>query len=325
MEYRIIRYSCEYKEKLMGYLHQISPEFSDEYVLYNVEHSDTKEESQKPFLVVNQLDNIVGCHLFYPIKAYIKGEEVNTCWGHDTYVDENYRRLCSIDFIMKINRVPAFGIGVTTKNKKIQESIRTSFIPGLFTYCFANYYFLLFHSFSQRRIKSFISPSVFVINKMPIERVESSSEIMILNNGFWYKNENDVDFIRDRQYLDDRFFHNKVFKYYVYTIRGKSMYFVVRPILFRGFPMLSIVDYRCDVSENVNIMTIISAAQHISKQNKLAGVVLVSNDKSLRESRRGRFSLKREITLVANKYLKLSSDISLMVTSADADVDFLRI
>ena len=324
MEYNIIRYSKEYKEKTERYLHKISPEFSCEYIQYNIEHSDSVEESQKPFLILNSHGEIVGCHFYYPVKAFIKGKEVTTCWGHDTYVDEEYRESCSIEFILKINRVPAFGIGVSDKNKSIQKSIRTAFIPGLYTYCFANYYSILLGLFTKKRIENYKSPSVTKVKNFVFERVEKSSEILYLNNGYWYKDVNDVDFIRDKEYLDDRFFNNKAFNYYTYTVRGKALYFVVRPILFRGLPMLSLVDYRYDVSDNITVHEIIKASQKIAKQNQLAGVVLVCNDKQLKESWKGKLSIKRETTLLANKYLKLSSDTTTFVTSADADVDYLR-
>lgn len=309
---------------LRAYMHKTFPRYSDEYIDYCIQYAYSPEADCNGFIVLAADDTIVGCHLFFPIKAFIKGTEVNTCWGHDTYLDEQYRKECSIDFILKINRIPAFGIGVTDVNKKIQESIRTTFIPGLFTYCYLNAYVCFCNFFSSKRIESVRAPKVLKNHSEDFVLVHSSSEIKTPNDGFWYKEFNDVDFVRDKEYLDNRFFNNRAFKYYVYTIRGHSIYFVVRPILFRGMPMLSIVDYRYINGEKIGIHDIVKASQKIAIMNHLAGVVLVSNEKRLSEKRQSLFTLKRELSLVANRYLKLSSDITINVTSADADVDFMR-
>ena len=321
---QIIRYTPDKKDILRAYLHKTFPRYSDDYLDYCIDYAFNPDSDSSAFIVLAENDCIVGCHLFFPIKAFIRGVEVKTCWGHDTYLDEQYRKECSIPFILKINRVPAFGIGVTDVNKKIQESIRTSFIPGLFTYCFVNAYAFMYNIFSSKRIKLFCPPQKLKISSWEFELVRSSADIKIPNNGFWYKDINDVDFVRDKQYLDNRFFNNKTFQYYIYTVKDIAVYFVIRPILFRGLPMLSIVDYRCSEVEKIDILDIVKAAKKISSKNHLAGVVLVSNDKELKTRRLGLITLKRELSLVANKYLNLSSNITVNVTSADADVDFMR-
>lgn len=321
---QVIRYTPDKEEKLRAYLHKTFPSYSNDYLDYCVQYAYNPDSDSTGYIVLTEDDQIVGCHLFFPIRAFIRGDVVNTCWGHDTYIDEAYRKEMSIDFILKINRVPAFGIGVTDANKKIQESIRTSFIPGLYTYCFVNAYSCLFKLLSSKRLVSFRPCPTIKIDNGLFVLVNTSTEVIIPNNGFWYKEINDVDFVRDEKYLDMRFFYNRVFRYYVYTIKGKSVYFVVRPIIFRGMPMLSVVDYRYTYNDMIGIYDIIEAAKYIAFKNHLAGVVLVSNDKGLSTKKLGIFSLKRELTLVANRFLKLSSNISLCVTSADADVDFMR-
>lgn len=321
---KIVRYSDEYKDTFVYYLKKTFPNYSDAYIDYCIRHAIDKEYDRSAFIILNSSNEIVGCHMYYPTKALIYNNVVETSWGHDTIIDIDYRKEISINFIVQINKVPAFGIGVTNANEKIQKSLRTRFIPGLNTLFKLNIYSLLLGFLAQKRVDIFYPPQCIDVDGFTIRLVENSNQINILNDGFWYKSVCNVDFIRDKVYLDDRFFHNGAYNYSVYTIPEEAIYFVIRPIIFRGIPVLSLVDFRYDINKRFLIKPIIHACVKIAMINHLGGILVVTNDVVIKKVVRKGICLSREISLVANKYLKLKDEIKTNITSADADVDFMR-
>lgn len=322
--YKIIRYKEEFKEQLRQYLSNTFPRYSNEYIDICLDSAEDNDDGiGDAFMIINDSGQIVGCHMFYNTKAFVNGQVVNTRWGHDTYINEDCRKDCSIQFIVSINRVPAFGIGVSDANKKIQESIRTRFIEGLYTFVNPNFFISLGGLLMDLRLSKFMAPDTVKIKNTFFERIYDPELINYKNDGFWYKESNNVDFIRDSNFVNQRFVNNKAFLYYIYTSRLYKCYFVVRPIKFHGIPVLFLVDFRYDDAQSQTMSIILKACQKIALKNKLGGIVVMSNDPNVFSFFSKRISLKRQTTLVANKYLKLTGDIRTNVTAADADVDYM--
>ena len=78
---KIIPMSEEYRDKLIEYMHKKYPTFTDAYIQYDVNEAiGTPETGTKSIIVVNDNDEIVGCHLCFITKAWIKGkEELSGC------------------------------------------------------------------------------------------------------------------------------------------------------------------------------------------------------------------------------------------------------
>lgn len=318
----IERISKSMHECLFEYLKKTFPDYSDEYISYSLNDSIDYESDGTSFVVLNN-GKIVGCHMFYNTKACINGQIVKTRWGHDTFIDEECRKECSVPFILTINKVPAFGIGVTEANKKIQESIRTLFIEGLFTYITPTIFSLLGRIAINKRIKSFKAPNIIKKGAFIFEKINNADVISYKNDGFWYNNLCNVDFVRDADFIRRRFLENHAFQYHIYTCHSYQCYFVVRPIIFHGIPVLLLVDFRYDIENPQIINYILKTCLSIALNNKLGGVVTMSNDVNVSSFFARRISLKKGTTLVANKYLRLKGDIVTNVTAADADVDYM--
>ena len=114
---QIIDYSDEWRSKLRDYLKKTFLSYSEAYIEYSLDHSTDRVPSK---IVINSGGEIVGCHLYYCTKAIIKGEEIETQWGHDTYLNKDYRSSFGLDFMLYIHSIKGFGVGLSGINKKIQ-------------------------------------------------------------------------------------------------------------------------------------------------------------------------------------------------------------
>ena len=85
--------------------------------------------------------------------------------------------------------------------------------------------------------------------------------------------------------------------------------------------MLSVVDYRYRMGEE-NFNTILKAAEKIALRNKIGALYLMSSDPKLQNIKRlNYFSIKWLTQIISSQINKTESYI---VTSAEADVDFLK-
>lgn len=322
MEYKIVNYNIEYKEKLRDYLHLISPHFSDSYIEYIIDCAEAKEDEIKSMIVVDEGNNIAGCHLFYNTKVVIKGEVRNIAWGHDTFLNEKARRQIGLEFVLKINNTSQFGIGLSQINKEIHKKTKSTFFDNLYNYVYPIYTFPI----SLFRRKPIITgPQTIKVDNFNFTKVNSSDCLNIPNEGFWNLYNCDVDFIRDAFFMNKRFFHNKVHDYIVYQLDGESCYYVVRYILFRKIPTLYLVDFRYDLRKPQLFDAIIKASEKLAKKEKLGMILLMSNDSYAYNVLRKKYMLVRKTTdFISSRKLKIANSASSFITAADADVDFIK-
>ena len=106
-ELKIVDFTQDWRCGLRDYMRKTFPEYSDSYIDYCLDNSTGTVPSK---LVVTGNGEVVGCHLYYCTKAMINGEEVETQWGHDTYLDEEYRKIIGVDFAIMRRDITAFGV-----------------------------------------------------------------------------------------------------------------------------------------------------------------------------------------------------------------------
>lgn len=322
MEYSIKKYSDEYSCRLEQYMHKIAPTFSDEYIRYIVSCTSYKEDEIPSFIVIDENDQIVGCNLFYQTTALINGEEVKTAWGHDTYLNEELRHDLGLDFTLQIFSIPHFGIGLSDINRKLQHKMKTTFWYNLYNYCFPTACLPISLIVKPRMVKN---KDKITINDRIFRRVDGPAEIAILNNGFWYKHTKDIDFIRDNEFFERRFFNNSTYTYYVYQLEGCYCYFIVRYVVFKGVPTLYVVDYRYDPEHPEQMSLILRAATKLANQSCLGMVLFMSNDSFVANLMDKKLlKLKKTTDYVAMRSLKVNDKMTSFVTAADSDVDFMR-
>ncbi len=341
---RIIRYTPEYYHDLYLYIKKTWPGRVDNYIDYCLKDStENKDELSPNLIVLNDKNQIVGCHLFFRAKALICGKEQIVHWGHDTFLDEAYRGDAGAMLMMEMQKIPHFGMGLSAVNKKIQRVLRTVFLKEIVIYAFLNCFFFrsLFQLILKKRASSvhLLHPGVLKIGKNCFSEVMEANTLRIPNNGYWCKGEVDIDFIRDKDYLSKRFFHNFNAYYFYRLLTGEeydSCYFVVRPIVYKKILTLSIVDFRYDLKRPEQFSWILKAANEMAKLNKI-GLVLYTSHLEHRKpliKLANSFSVLSFVPLllrktqamdfIATSSLHLPSSATSVVTGADSDYDFLR-
>lgn len=322
-ECKIINYTNEYRDLLRKYMYKIFPEYSVEYIEYCLDTSSGKVPSK---LVVTENGEVVGCHLYFNTKAYVYGEEKETQWGHDTYLNKEYRSTMGLDFMLHLKTIKSFGLGMTDINTKIEKLLKKVFIGDVFNYYTINRK-ALFTPF-QRLFKiapRISAPEIIKVKGHEFKRVHEAEEITYPNKGYWYKDRNDIDFCRDAEFLNSRFLQNKVHEYYMYScdIEGKTCYFVVRQCKYRGFPALTLCDFRYEISNLASLALVLKAAKKIAIKSNLGVLFFVCGDVHVNDYYKRRLHYQTPISFDTGLKIKPTDKFS--ITGADSDADFLKL
>ena len=328
MSARIIPLSEEFRISLAEYMRKIYPSFTNDYIDYNInEGIFGNQERNTSFIVVDDNMKIVGCHLSFSTKAWIHGKEVPVVWGHDTYLDTEYRRENGMDLVLEIAAIKnGFGLGLSDINVKIQKLIRSVvFVDGTRKYCILSPWII------WRKCQSFFKishnlpalPIRINIGNNTIVQCKTPDDISIPNIGYWNKDICEVDFIRDKDFLNKRFFQNPVHTYYVYTIKGKSCYFVLRPILYRGLSSLMLADFRYQHTWPLFVHVMYKAVMKLCNMYKFAAIIFTTNDHHLKKLIKGFIICKSyPVAFVGGKENLTSKDPFVLLNAADSDDEF---
>lgn len=328
MSAKIIPLSAEYTATLAVYMHKKFPLYSEEYISFDIEEAiNSNKETVTSFIVLDDNQNIVGCHLSFSTKAWIQDKEVTAIWGHDTYLDSEYRRELGMDLILEIASYKyGFGVGLTDINIKIQKLIRSNvFVNGVRKYCVLSPWILWRKAQSFLRIPSSAPslPSTIHLTNKIFTKCQSPKEILIPNNGYWNKDICEVDFIRDDEFLNKRFFLNPVHHYYIYTLKDESCYFVLRPILFKGVYALMVVDFRYDNTKPEQIRLIFKAAQKVCNQKRLGAILFTTSDKNVKSLfDNNKLCRSYPVAFVGGKKNITSKDSIVYLTATDSDDEY---
>lgn len=329
MNAKIIIMSDAYKVKLTDYMHHIFPQYSDSYIDFDVKEAiGDKKLGSKSFIVVNDKNEIVGCHLNFITKACIKGEENTIVWGHNTYLDEGYRRTMGMDLILEMAATKnGFGYGLTDINYKIQNLIKSNiFINGLRKYCIVNIWYIWWKLLKMTRKELHIPQSLPSHINYKTEKFylcQNANEINIPDRGFWYKDICEIDFIRDQEFLNKRFFQNPVNKYYVYTNQDKNCYFAIRPILHQGILGIQVADVRYLPTQPKLAKIIYLAIERICSKIHAGTMLFTTSDRTIRTLyENNRLCKSYPVAFVCGKKNVSSADANIIVNAADSDDEF---
>jgi hypothetical protein len=321
---KIVDYTREYRDSFGKYLHKIYPNKSDAYIDYCLDRSSDREPTK---LVINQNNAIVGCHQFFCTKALVKEEEIDTQWGHDTYLDEEYRRSFGMEFMLYIeecdSKCRGFGLGLTAINDKIQRILKKVYFRGVYNYYLVNFKFFLspFQKMFNIEPDEFKGKSIKV-GKTNFIHIDDVTNMTIPDNGYWNKGRFTLDFVRDEMFINQRFLQNTVFDYYLFASDSERdpCYFVVRKTKYRGFPAITISDFRYKNPEMARL--IIKAAQKFAKKSNCGVLLFIGGDSNIDKEIKKWLHYKTPIDFVANRHFP--SDLTFCITGADSDADFLK-
>ena len=317
---RIIDYAVEWRDKFRTYLQQTFPSYTKAYIDYCIDCSSGRVPSK---IVLDENDKIVGCQLYYCTTVMIKDEEMPTHWGHDTYLDKEYRGTFGLDFVLYLNQFKGFGLGLTSVNNKILTKQKKRFLDGVYTYYLINCFLPL--SPFQRLFG--ITPQLYdkeilKVGRYVFRRIYDAKDMTIPNRGYWLKDIFDVDFIRDESFLNKRFIQNNVHKYLLYSMEneGEKCYFIVRKTRYHGVPAVTLCDFRYNNPDLVNV--ILKAFRKIAIKSTVGVLLFVCGDTFVEKCVSKTVNYKSHLDFVVNK--KVSSDMSFCITGADSDADFLK-
>jgi hypothetical protein len=331
---KVVNFEPRYYNELLAFSKKIWPGKPEEYLKYRLfQIPEQMLDNRYNLLVINDNDIIVGCTLYFPTRARINGKEEKIFWGHDFFVEKHYRGVASLLLISEMSKIiTAFGFGATEINFRIQKELGTKFIGIARQYLIFNIW-----SFKLLLIKlkvigiskhsRYIFPEKLKVGKFQFNKISSVKELNIPDNGYWSDASIGIDIVRNEYFLRNRFFENFI-KYQFYSLKLDNLskhdecYFVVRPAIEGGFPVLSIVDFRFAFKKPEQYELILKAASRLGRCNKLPLVTLRTSV----EYRRFNlypliFRTNAEEHIVTN--FPVQPNLRIFTTNADSDSDFL--
>lgn len=317
-EYIVTKYTVDRREKTRVYLKKTFSTHSEAYIDYCLDHSADRMPS---ILVENGEGEVVGCHQYFCTKAFLNGEVIETQWGHDTILDQEYRKEAGVDFLLARKKIPSFGVGLTDTNAKMRKLMKSVFLKGVY-----NYYTLtplavlspfqkIFHSKKQVKAVEGIN-----VKGYSFRRVHSPEEMSIPNGGFWFKGYNELDFVRDAEFLNYRFFNCKVHDYKVFA--SKDSYFVVRESSYRGMPAMMLSDFRYNPADPESATALLKAVRKLAVKSGYGILYFVCGDKNVEKFFCRKIHFKTKMDFITS--YKISPETTFTLSGGDSDAEFLK-
>ncbi len=323
---KVHTYSKYNHQKLLEYLFKEYPYRSKDYLkwwLDLVAKDNINQQSRTFFIEID--DKIVGCTTSYTGKLLMKGVSKEFYWECNTIVSPSMRGkgVGSKIYQYMSNFMDRITVGLTDIAYKIQPK-KIKFLKVLKP---VNVYFFInpfnFMSFFSSHKELSNLPSKITLNKYHFILVNSAKDIPTPENGIWMNNE--VEIIRDSDFMDKRY--DRCFQKYIYYVvkdfRNEDVkgYVVFRKATLRGIPLMSLVDYRAKNKDTEK--SIFKFSKHISKINGYALMIFLSSKKlPLFCYNIFLIRIKKKLNSVTTMQ-SLNSDTNMLITSADADLDFV--
>jgi len=284
--------------------------------------------SQELFSYISRIEDntIIGQFILMPTQFKFKNEIKDAFWGMDYIVDEEYRgSIAGVNLCKKaIKENLHFGI-VTDVSLKMHLIFNEKIIGKVTN-------FIKIHSLlhlvklitkNTKQIQ-YNFPDKIKTDNTIFHKVKNPEEIKS-DNGYW-NGDKILEFSRNYDFLKWRFFNYD--KYSVYKMQdnssdAKSVYFVIRPIIWKNLNCFLLVDYR--LNSNNDFKIILNAVNKLSRLNKVAATITGSTLDSLNKELKKKwyFPFGKKMAIVTN-FKEIFSDNKInndkvMVTLADSD------
>jgi hypothetical protein len=327
-EIQVVSYSPQWHARLLEYMRKVYPYRGVQYLdwwLSNID-SGCEDDWLKCFIVVED-EEIIGCTTAIPIELVRDGIR-NTLYLRGNTIISPEKRGKGISKLLydKVNSYNDWlSVGITDIAWKIQPKFVKSFTPirPINIYVAANGW--IFPQLVRRFFKRKSSPMRFpehirLSHNKTFAHIDDAKALLAPEKGCWSK---DLELVRDEAFIQKRFFDiycGERYAIYKYEEQGKaSGYVVLRKIVYGGFDMVSVVDYRfLDRRDERKAFLL---AQKVARHNRMGLVFGMS-------SRKYHFlgspllitTPKKLNCAVGNKEVDFSD---LLITSADSDLDFV--
>jgi hypothetical protein len=280
----------------------------------------------------NKADELIGQLLLIPTQFYHNGTKYPAYWDIDFYVEEPYRGLTGVLLAKKASQINnLFGVGYTEHSFKLRLTLGEALVGSLTKYLKICSPFVLLdylRNDSNQSLKRVSFPEQINLPRGIFKRVRNADEI-ISPHGYW--NMDYVEFIRDKEYIEWRFFTYEN-KYAVYTLETKEspqnklpVYFVVRHIKWKNLNCLLLVDYRFDIHNKPVFGEILKAATKIARKAGInvlmAGTSVPDLEQQMKSNLFFKFGSKLDILSRFFKNLGNNTPNNIILTFADSDCD----
>lgn len=322
----IISYTVLWRDKLVEFLINNYPNRNKNYLKWSVMSIEDDVESQKKTFLIISNDKVLGCLLSLPLKLRIDGDDKVYTFGFNIILSSDIR---GIGFGKKLYEKKRndyqdyFCIGLTHKAIIMHKKLNDIFINPIRVYISINVWCIKsmcnkIINKRKRNNQDYIFPNIITIDRVNFEKINSSDELIIPQDGYWLNDK--IEFTRDKDFIQKRFFD--IYKeYHVYKDLNNTCYFVIRNTYVRGVEMFSLVDYRVRNFQQEKI--IYRAAMFVAKMNRVGLLITFS-------SKNHPFLRFSPLTIRINKKLLVATAITtfkpnekIFITSADADLDFV--
>ena len=292
-------------------------------------HIDSGSESewQKCFIVTEE-EEIIGCTTAIPCELIREGIRGNFYLRGNTIISPEKRgRGTSKLLYDKVNSYNDWlSIGITDIAWKIQPKYVKNFTPikPINVYVAANGWILpeLVRRLLKRKPCTMEFPGeISMPHGDTFVHIKDVKELAFPENGRWTTDQ--VELVRDEAYIQKRYFDvycAERYAIYKYEKQGKTSGFVVlRRMVYSGFVMVSVVDYR--FADRDDERKAFRLAQKVARRNKVGFVFAMS-------SRKYRFlgcpflitTPKKLNCATGNKEIDFKD---ILFTSGDSDLDFV--
>lgn len=328
----IVHYSNEWHDKLMVFLKQEYPRRKEQYLTFCLDYLDRSSVDAKEKSVIALVNSeIVGCYTVLPLRM------VNNSGTEDFYiqvnmmVSPNYRGLgISSSLYYYLDYYPKWVVtGFTEVAWKIASKKVKSFKPVAPIYVYLMFSkWLPFTALKRMHLMKKTNglkpfPENASFSSFTLKKVHAVDDLFFPSSGRWVECNTEV--VRDREYVDERFFkHYRSKEYVVYLLCKNKQpvgYFVVRPTEYKGFQMLSLVDFRYIISGS--LVDVLKAVAYIASKTRYGMVIVLT---SLRLPRITLFPCVVRTTKelpCATGVESLAQQRDILFTSADSDLDYV--
>ncbi len=278
-QFRIIKYSPEYYDKMIAFNNKVYKRTQNEkYFSHRFINHPLSNNHPHIFLATLD-DEIVGQEVFLPLKFRSQKSTYSGYWGQDIVALPEVRNLGVGKELVKTSDTVdnMFVIGLTPISLKIYKR------KGYHIYDFQKLIKLrsvftlakIFYKIKSN--KNLIFPEEISINKSSFKKQTSAPE---MNCNYW--NENYLEFSRDKDFLNWRFFGlYDYFHFYFNNSTESPIYFVLKEITWKNMNFIALVDYRLKIDNKDSQRLIFRALNAIVNKTGANGIITGCSDKNL--------------------------------------------
>jgi hypothetical protein len=332
MDIQTVCYTPKWHDRLLIYMQSVYPHRNSEYLdwwITNIDNSGS-ECWDKCLLILGNDNVIIGCTTVNEVYIVNRNNVESFFCRGNTIISPNQRgKGISKEIYNRVNSYNNWiSVGITDIAWKIQPKYVRNFTPlqPINVYISFNSSIIkqvLYKCIHKKIVSCSFPDSLTVSVGEEIKRVKDIELMEMPLNGKWSSDE--IEFVRDRKFFKKRYtdiYCASRYAIYQYMVENRRIgYVVLRKIVYKGFDMVSLVDYR--FSSRNNELKSFKAASRFARQLGI-GVVLTLS------SRKYQFSMF-PLTIMMKKKLNCAVGIKqylddfndALITSADSDLDFV--